>query len=424
MKLWGSLLFGLILAMPVHAEIQRDWFDLHLKNLQEKFDQIDQHKYSQKPEDVAIVEQNLKAARTDSFYLEILLEVFENKYGELKGFRKKLKFLEDKLGVHVDIMEHIKVLGQALNEVKLTSDETDLVKKALVKYRARSVQSRKDLVGSLEHERWLTSPVLLAEKEVGQLVKHPGETAKEKLERKLDKIKWDKFKDERKYILKWELAFIKNKLETPQDIISGSEEVVYDLHELNGKKGLHDRRRTDRKFVMLFPAMPGLFVLSDEPMPESLQELLKDPTMLKSPYSKLPEPLKDILHIFIRRGLFFEQNRVISEFGRAKDFGEALEEWLPEILYDEGNTKKSDGSALTREEAEALSHKIVTQMKGYEPPIEIAHKAYQRYLGERENTGNFPNTVLAAYRKTLKSQLKMSRKEDCARMAKALGESE
>lgn len=393
------VLLLLLCCTFVRAEVQRERFDFHLKDLKKQLKIIEKYKTAKDAEGIAKFDDAIKAARTPAFMLESLFEAYKDEYpDEMEGLKELVKTLEDETGRNIDRLDHMNTLSNFATE----SGKTKELAPTIDYMKARSDEARHSMIKTLEKAKWLKSPLLKKEIEEDEL-KHPGETAFDRIVRKLDKVEWDSKKDDRDFLAEYAIKFIDKHL------MDGSQ---YDLTDLNGPMGLHKRRREDRKLAMLMSATNGLFVLTDEDTPKAYKELLTDP-IAKGKYANLPQPSEGKRHIFIPRGLFLEMNKSIDAFGRAKDFGEAMDEWLPEMLL-------GSGTAKNEKDAHAKARDIVSSWKGFEEPIKIAKTAYKRLLSPRKGTSESEKTVYQALSSAIEEQIGMDKKTDCTRLAAAV----
>jgi len=395
MKIW--LLF-LLCCTYLNAEVQVDRFDFHLKALKKQLAVIEKYKHAKDKEEIQKLDDAIRAVRTPAFSLEVLLGFYQDHYSELEGLKDLVKILEDNTGKNIDRLEHIARLSKHAEGKK----DKKYLSKTITYMKARQDEGRSHIIKLLEDAKWLKSPLLKIEIEQDEL-KHPGELAFDRIKRKLDKVEWDSKKDDRDFLAEEAIEYVEKHL------IKGS---LYDLTDLNGPMGLHKRRRMDRRLSILMSATNGLFVLTNEGTPNAYQELLSEP-IAQGKFSKLPEASSGKRHIFFPRGIFLEMNKMIEEFGKAKDFGEAMHEWLPEMLL-------GSGEAPTVERANVMADEIVSSWEGFEDPVKIAKRAYKRLLGLRPGTRRDEHTVYHALTSALKEQIGMTKKEDCRRLAKAM----
>ncbi len=392
------VLLLLLCCTFANAEVQKDRFDFHLKALSKQLKNIEKYKHAETKEEIDNLDAAIKAARTPAFMLETLLDAYRKEYpDELDGLKELVKILEDETGKNIDRIDHLETLTKYVSENK----DSGHLKDTLSYMKARNDEARKNLIKLLEKSKWLKSPLIKKEIQEDEL-KHPGELVFDRLVRKLDKVEWDSKKEDRDYLAEFAVDFINENLK------NGS---LYDLSDLNGPMGLHKRRREDRKLAMLMAATNGLFVLTDENTPKAYTGLLNDP-IAKGKYATLPKASEGKRHIFIPRGLFLEMNKSIEEFGRAKDFGEAEHEWLPEMLL-------GSGAAKTPKEAKDMAHQIVSSWTGYEEPLKIAKTAYAQLIKPRAGTKSGEKTVYQALATTLEEQIGMSKEQDCKFLLKA-----
>ncbi len=405
LKIYFILMAAMLSLQSARGESALDWFQFHLEALKKDLKTVEKYKHASEPDEIQKLEDALTHLRTPAFSLEILLEFFEGKYPELKGYRDHIKTIEDAVGYHNDIKDRIKTLTTRAQTLRVERSDPRFLVQSIATLQIQLSQNRRDLIKTLERLDCFKS--LMGEKDGKRLP-----TLVKRFEETLETIHWDSLKVERDFLIEQVIHFIQDKLNTPGDI-DDPKNAKYDLQDLNGPSGLHKRRRTDRKLLLLMSAAFGMFVLSVEPLP-GFEEILEDP-IVNGDYSKLPPYYKKNRHIFIAYALFLEINKSVKEFGRAKDFAEAMEEWLPELLYDEGR-----GEIKNLEDARKLARKIIKSHPEYEKPLKIATRAYERLLEARDGTGGNPNTVYDSLSEGLKTQIGMSKEEDCRRLLSAL----
>jgi hypothetical protein len=103
------------------------------------------------------------------------------------------------------------------------------------------------------------------------------------------------------------------------------ENTPLDMYVLQGNHGLHELRRRLRWIPIFAVSLDGLIVTSDKRNPARKYRELLTSEVAKSPYARLPDPIREDKPIKISRSLFLAAIDLISQLGELKDIGEEVE---------------------------------------------------------------------------------------------------
>lgn len=227
--------------------------------------------------------------RLTLFYLEGLLKLYVERYPQLSDVYERVKGLEDALGA----LGAASSLTQSVRGVAAPVPCVAWADQQQVTMRQRVVE----LLG----KDWLPD----ADGRVplfGELVKI------------LASLEFEKYRRDQKTILN----AIRRRL-------SKLEDADLDMFELQGNRGLHELRRQLRWIPIYCVALDGLVQTDPTSHPIKAYAEFLDSEVARSPYARLPEPLREDRPVAISLSLFLANTHFISELGRLKDSGEIVE---------------------------------------------------------------------------------------------------
>lgn len=333
-----------------------------------------------KPTRDKIIDALVASARGPLFSIEGLARIYESKYPEtMTSLRKQSKAFEDRLGRHIDMVEHIKYA----RDIGADAATIRYLQKLVREDRKESPdypeidEDKMTLVDFLLYNDWI-------EAEEPRLAKW---------EKKVAQTDWDGPRKDRAYILD-------RLIEVTQEL----RKEEWNMGEI--QDGMHDFRRRVRWLSIYVQSLRDLLVLDYPDLPK-FDGILTEP-IASSKYATLPAEEKLAFPILLPHALYLELTKAIEELGYAKDTAEAMYEWLPEALL-------QSGEASTLAAARRKAAELVKKHPNYRHPRQTADKIYA-YL--RRNDHRFADKldrgVLVALRERLKQQTDWSKK-DCRR---------
>jgi hypothetical protein len=173
-------------------------------------------------------------------------------------------------------------------------------------------------------------------------------------------------------------GYTKDRRSLIREIRSWLEKVAdtpLDMYVLQGNHGLHELRRRLRWIPIFAVSLDGLIVTSDKHNPAKEYRSLLTSEVAKSPYARLPEPIREDKPIKISKSLFLAAIDMIAQLGELKDIGEEVE-GLQHALIGGGVAKTSRAARV-----QALS----LLGRSAEQQMESQVRAERLYRGLRRN---------------------------------------
>lgn len=234
-------------------------------------------------------ELHAKDVRLTVFYLEGLLKLYTSRYPELAAPYDRVKALEDALG-----------------GMSAARSLTDLVKKlglpdVTVVWCEIQAATMRERTAELLLKDWLPN----GEGKIPLFVE---------LLSTLTALDVEGYRRDRKTVI----AEIRRRL-------AKLEETSLDMFELQGDRGLHELRRQLRWIPIYCVALDGLVVTDATSHPIKAYAELLSSEIAKSPYARLPDPVREDDPVKISLSLFLANTQFIAELGRLKDAGEVVE---------------------------------------------------------------------------------------------------
>lgn len=234
-------------------------------------------------------ELHAKDVRLTVFYLEGLLKLYTSRYPELSSTYDRVKALEDALG-----------------GMSAARSLTELVKKlglpeATASWCQMQAETMRDRTAELLSKDWLPN----GEGKIPLFVE---------LLRTLTALDFEGYRRDRKTVI----SEIRRRL-------AKLEETSLDMFELQGDRGLHELRRQLRWIPIYCVALDGLIVTDSASHPIKAYAELLSSDIAKSPYARLPDPVREDNPVAISLSLFLANTHFIAELGRLKDAGEVVE---------------------------------------------------------------------------------------------------
>lgn len=251
-----------------------------------------------------------KDMRTPLFMLEALSRIYKKIHSrkEFKKLNKHFKDLEDFIGqidfydsFHKEFMEDKKIPELV---TVYTNDQTE---KKIKKFNKHLIK-----------ENWI------------------GKNHKrlKKVHDKLDSIDWPAEKKDTKAILKVyqnDIGKLIKKYKNPKKEFTDIEK---DVHEL----------RRELRWLSIYPqALLGLMQFKPGGEPEDFLKKYLTPSIVNSPYNKMPDGSGFTGHILLNQNYYFGLSWMISELGKLKDSGlkiELLEESIDAVYKAKENVSK------------------------------------------------------------------------------------
>lgn len=327
-----------------------------------------------------LIDQLVAKGRGPLFSIEGLARIYEDRYPDtMSSLLKQSKALEDRLGKHIDMVEHVayaKEIGVDAATIRHLQKLVREDRKETEHYHDLE-EEKMTLVDFLLYNDWIESydPRLA------------------KWENKVAKTDWDGPKKDRDYIL--------------QKLFDVTQELRRDEWNMGDiQDGIHDFRRRVRWLSIYVQSLADLLVLDYPELPLFDEILTSD--IATSKYGALPPGDKLAFPILFPHALYLELTKAIQELGYAKDSAEAMYEWLPEALL-------ASGQATTLAAARRKAAELVKKHKNYRDPRKTADKIYA-YL--RKNDHRYGDKtmrgVLVALKERFKAQMGW-RPKDCRR---------
>jgi hypothetical protein len=316
--------------------------------------------------DDAILHELRKHGRGLAFALEGLYRIYEDHYPEtMTGFREKTKELEDRLGWYIDSEDHL----DYARAIGLTPEKDPMVFTYL---NARRDENRAQFLEFLRGAGWLRS------------TKHPDmPQILDTMESRIAATSWDSLAEDHDFVTKY------LRKEIDRHLIHTD----YDMHDLDN--GLHKFRRELRWILVETQALHGDVVLDDRPVPAEFRAILSDP-IRQSEFANITDREDQGYHIFFPRAYYLAMTKGVEDLGRAKDVGEAAQEWLSEALW-------KSGAAASESEAQQRAEQLAKHHPHYVDRLKLASQTYQTIKGTK---------LLKNLRDNLEGQRSFSKK-DC-----------
>jgi hypothetical protein len=235
----------------------------------------------------ALLRQDL---RSTLFYLEGILRLYRRRYEQaLDAPYQRVKVLEDalgQLGAAVHLAELVRGLGLAEGALHWCERQVEV--------------SRSELAAELA-AGWMP----LADGTI-PLFASTCET--------LVGLDFEGYSRDRRSLIKELRRWLKTLADTPLD-----------MYVLQGNHGMHELRRQLRWLPICAVSLDGLVITSDRYNPIEEYRALLTSEVARSPFARLPEPLREDRPIEISRSLFLACTQFISQLGELKDAAEDLQ---------------------------------------------------------------------------------------------------
>lgn len=251
-----------------------------------------------------------KDMRTPLFMLEALTRIYKkiNANKKFKKLNEKFKDLEDFIGqidlydgFHKEFLEDKKIPTLVTNYAK---DQTDKKIKEFNKH--------------LKKEKWIGA----------------HKKSLKKIFKKLNSIEWLDEKNDTIAILKVYQNDIKKIIKKYKSPRKEFTDIEKDVHEL----------RRELRWLSIYPqALLGLIQFKPGGEPEEFLKKYLTPSIVNSPYNKMPDGSGLENHILLNQNYYFGLSWMISELGKLKDSGlkiELLKESISEVYKAKENVSK------------------------------------------------------------------------------------
>jgi len=290
---------------------------------------------------VALAESILrKELRSTLFYLEGILKLYRHGYEQaLEQPYQVTKSLEDALGAW----------GAALHLVELAR-RVGLPEPALHWCETQASLAKSEVVGQLR-AHWLPLP----DGTIGIF---------RALCDALVALDFAGYSTDRRRLIRELRSWLQKVADTPLD-----------MYVLQGNHGLHELRRQLRWIPIFAVSLDGLVVTSDKRNPVKAYRSLLTSEVARSPYARLPEPIREDKPIKISRSLFLAATDLIAQLGELKDAAEDVEGL--EHAFIGGGVAKTSRAARARA-LSALGHTPERQ-------VESQLRAERLYRGLRRH---------------------------------------
>jgi len=297
--------------------------------------------------------------RGNLFAIEGLLRLYEAHpdVGRMATKQKlAIKGIEDEIGAYDDA----KIMAKLAKEINAPEELQKLLQ-------SDELAARRGFVRFLRHKRWIPA----GEKNILG-----------KIEKKINKAKWDGKKDDRDFLLAGLADYIE-KIRDDKD---------YDLDDL--EEGIHEFRRNIRWISIIAAASDGLIQLADKCPYKELKDLLKDP-VAQSEFAKLPPSDAEKKPCYLSKCAFLGVVKAVGDLGDIKDVGQ----WEEFFTYAIEDSHFNTGDKTPGEYAKGLVAKT---------KLVMAHPKYADYTGAaKELYEGFSNSNVLTH---LRDELKECRK--------------
>lgn len=242
-----------------------------------------------------------KDMRTPLFMLEALSRLYENIYAdkELKKINKDFKDLEDFIG-QIDYYDGF--YKEFKNDKKIPGRVATYVKK-------QAEKKIKEFNKHLKKKEWTSN----------------NKKRLKKIYEKLDSIEWFEPKKDTIEVLKVYQNDIKKIIKKYKKSKKEFTDIEKDVHEL----------RRELRWLSIYPqALIGLMQFAPGIGPEDFLKEYLTPSVLNSPYSKMPDGSAFEKHILINQNYYYALSWMIAELGKLKDKGlkiELIKESISEV---------------------------------------------------------------------------------------------
>jgi hypothetical protein len=278
--------------------------------------------------------------RSTLFYLEGILRLYRRAYDQaLDEPYRRVKALEDGLG-ELEAAVHLAELAHRLS----------LAEPALHWCQTRVDWARSEVAEQLR-AAWLPLPDGTI-----PLFRSTCET--------LVGLDFEGYTRDRRSLVKELRRWLKKLAGTPLD-----------MYVLQGNHGMHELRRQLRWLPICAVSLDGLVTTSEEHNPVEEYRALLTSEVAKSPFARLPEPIREDKPLEISRSLFLAATLLISRLGELKDEGEDLEGVQHALI----------GGGFARSSRAALAQALTVLGRTPEQQLEAHARAEGLYRGLRRN---------------------------------------